>query len=99
MELQNSAFSPKSLNFDSSSRYPPAKAEKPLTFVAPIFGLFQKVLDFILPPAVFSNPKKLYLFNIKNDPGEMKNEEGKNPAIVSSLYEKYLMWLKEVEKQ
>ena len=45
------------------------------------------------------NPKKLYLFNIKNDPGEMKNEEGKNPAIVSSLYEKYLMWLKEVEKQ
>ena len=36
---------------------------------------------------------------MKNDPGEMKNEEGKNPAIVSSLYEKYLMWLKEVEKQ
>ena len=46
-----------------------------------------------------NDPKKLYLFNIKNDPGEMKNEEGKNPAIVSSLYEKYLMWLKEVEKQ
>jgi len=45
------------------------------------------------------NPKKSYLFNIKNDPGEMKNEESEYPEIVSSLFEKYLIWSKEVEKQ
>ena len=43
------------------------------------------------------NLKKLYLFNIKNDPGEKKNEIDKNPAIVSSLFEKYLIWSKDVE--
>jgi arylsulfatase A-like enzyme len=45
------------------------------------------------------NPKKLYLFNIKNDPGEIKNEMSENPEIVSSLLVKYLIWSNEVEKQ
>ena len=43
------------------------------------------------------NLKKLYLFNIKNDPSEKKNEVDKNPVIVSSLFEKYLNWSKDVE--
>ena len=43
------------------------------------------------------NLKKLYLFNIKNDPSEKKNEIDKNPVIVSSLFEKYLNWSKDVE--
>ena len=45
------------------------------------------------------DPKNLYLFNIKNDPGENRNEADQHTEIVNSLKEKYLLWINEVQKQ
>ncbi|MEJ7766912.1 MAG: sulfatase-like hydrolase/transferase [Chitinophagaceae bacterium] len=43
--------------------------------------------------------QKLYLFNLKNDVEEKKNELQQHPEIVDALTRKYQQWLEEVPRQ
>ena len=46
-----------------------------------------------------NNASKLYLFNIRKDVGEMKNEANAHPDIVKKLQKKYEQWVGEVTVQ
>lgn len=46
-----------------------------------------------------SNTEKLYLFNMKNDMEEKKNEFRQHPEIATALKKKYEEWIGEVERQ
>ena len=46
-----------------------------------------------------SNSQQLYLFNMKNDMAERKNESKQHPEIVDALTRKYQQWIEEVATQ
>lgn len=61
-----------------------------------------KLLHHPLGDDLFSNDQraeKLYLFNVRTDVGEEKNEAHAHPEIVKRLRAKYAAWAEEVEGQ